>query len=169
MGKRIKLYSGFLALIIAIASTIMLLGVQISFNQPNRAARITAPVLVIGLTLILIVYKFVRKQAMASRLVSGMKNAKLRPYVTIFFTHFDVMCIFGILSGLCGIVCGLLNKAYTRLRFETLINWAYTLSRMAIVFAIYILCLLIFEVGCMIAYRLDGGKVSEQKEGVNEK
>lgn len=167
---KIKFFAAALAITIAVVSTIMLLGIQINFNQPNKAIKITAPIVTLGLVAILIVYKIVRKQVKTNRLVSTMKSDRLRPYVTIFFTYFDVMCICGILSGLCGIICGILNKAYTRFRFETLPNWAYMLSRMAIVFAIYILCLLVFEIGCMIAFRFQTGVKKEKKseEGVNK-
>ena len=79
-------------------------------------------------------------------------NNKLKPYLTIAFTYFDYMLWCGVLSCLCGIVSGILENLYKKMIFESIINWSYGLSRMAIVFAVYVLCLLIYTIGLMIAY-----------------
>lgn len=162
--KQIRLLALALAVTIAVVCTIMILGIQVGFNQDDDGLKITAPVVTVGLVAILFVYKFFKKQSNASLLTkyAEEKGKKLSPYFTIAFTYFDYMLWCGILSCLCGIVSGILSGAYQTFRFESLTNWSYGLSRMAIVFAIYVLCLLIYTVGNLIAYR-QGHKESEVK------
>lgn len=150
--KQIRLLALFLALMVAIASTVMVLGIQVNFNQGEKSAKISAPFIVIGLIAVLVVYKFVRKQNRTSLIIATKSNKQFSPYLTILFTYLDYMIWCGILSALCGAISGILTSCYTRFRFETLTNWGYTMSRMAIVFAIYVLCLLIYSVGSMIAF-----------------
>ena len=152
--KQIKLISLALALTIAIACTVMILGIQINFNQNDNGLKITAPIVTIGLVAILFIYKFFKKQSKTSMITkyAEKSNNKLKPYLTIAFTYFDYMLWCGVLSCLCGIVSGILENLYKKMIFESIINCSYGLSRMAIVFAVYVLCLLIYTIGLMIAY-----------------
>lgn len=152
--KQIKLIALALSVTIAVFCTIMILGIQINFNQNDTGAKITAPVVTIGLLAMLLIYKLIKKQNKTSFLIkyAETKNKKLSPYFTIGFTYFDYMLYCGILSCFCGIVSGCLSSIYNTMRFETLLSWSYTLSRMAIVFAVYVLCFVIFTIGNMIAY-----------------
>lgn len=167
--RQIKLISLALALTIAIACTVMILGIQINFNQNDTGLKITAPIVTVGLVAILFVYKFFKKQSKTSMLTKYAEKSdnKIRPYLTIAFTYFDYMIWCGILSCLCGIVAGILENAYNKFVFDSLLNWSYGLERMAIVFAVYVLCLLIFTIGNMIAYsyqRKESGKEEEVKD-----
>lgn len=153
--KQIKLISLALALTIAVVCTVMILGIQINFNQNDTGLKITAPVVTVGLVAILFVYKFIRKQSKTSMVLKHLdsKGKKYSPYLTIAFTYFDYMLWCGIFSCLCGIVSGILESLYQTMVFKTLINWSYGLSRMAIVFAVYVLCLVIYTIGNMLAYK----------------
>ena len=152
--KQIKLFALALALMIAVVGTIMILGIQVSFNQSDEGAKITAPIIVVGLVALLFIYKLIRKQTKTNfvlRMTEG-KGKKLGPYFTIGFTFFDYMLLCAILSVLCGIASGVLSSVYETIRIDALVNWSYTVGRMAIVFALYILCFLIYTFGNMIAY-----------------
>lgn len=61
--KQIRLISLALALTIAVVCTVMILGIQINFNQDDEGLKITAPVVTVGLVAILFIYKFFRKQS----------------------------------------------------------------------------------------------------------
>lgn len=152
--KQIKLIALALAVMLAVVCTVMILGIQVGFKQNDEGAKITAPVLTVGLVALLLVFKLFKKQSKTSFLLkhAEIKNKKLSPYFTIGITFFDYILYCGILSGLCGIVSGILNATYNTMRFETLLNWSYTMSRMAIVFAVYVLCFLILTIGNMVAY-----------------
>lgn len=164
--KQIKLISLALSLTIAVVCTIMILGIQIGFNQNDEGAKITAPVVTMGLVAVLLIYKLIKKQSKTSFVIkhAELKQKKLSPYFTIGFTYFDYMLYCGILSGLCGIISGILSATYNTMRFETLLNWSYTMSRMAIVFAVYILCFVIFTIGNMIAYSQQDKIKAEEKD-----
>ncbi len=169
--KQIKLISLALALTIAIACTVMILGIQINFNQNDTGLKITAPIVTVGLVVILFIYKFCKKQSRTSMLTKYAEKSdnKIKPYLTIAFTYFDYMLWCGILSCLCGIISGILESLYQRMIFESIINWSYGLSRMAIVFAVYVLCLLIYTVGNMIAYSYQlKENINKESEAKNE-
>ena len=169
--KQVKLFALFLALTIAIVGTVMILGIQVAFNQGDEGAKITAPIIAVGLVGVLFVYKLIKKQTHTNFVlrISDKKGRKFGPYFTIAFTYFDYMLLCGIFSVLSGIVNGILTKVYQTIRIDAITNWAYTMSRLAIVFALYILCFLIFTVGNMIAYAVrektaEPEKVEEKKE-----
>ena len=155
--RQTKVYTTILAIMLAVISTVMILGIQVSFNQNDVGAKITAPIVCVGLVAILFIFKFIRKQGKANFIIANMekKGKKASPYMVLFFAYFDYMLVCGILSVICGIISGILTSVYQTIRFESLLNWGYTLERMAIVFAIYILCLLIYTVGNMIGYAED--------------
>lgn len=165
-SKQTKLIALALAIMLAVVSTIMILGIQVSFNQSDEGAKITAPVVCIGLVAILFLFKFIKKQGKANFMVTSLekRGKKASPYFVLGFAYFDYMLICGILSVLCGIISGVLTSVYETMRFEALLNWGYTLSRMAIVFAIYILCLLIYTVGNMIGYSQQPKEVAGEKK-----
>lgn len=152
--KQIKILTLALAITIAVVSTVMILGIQINFNQNDTGLKITAPIVTIGLVAILFIYKFFKKQTKTNFLIkhAELKNKKLSPYLAIGLTYVDYMLWCGVLSCLCGIVSGILDGLYAKVVFEAIINWSYGLDRMAIVFAIYVLCLVIVSAGNMIAY-----------------
>ena len=58
-SKQTKLIALALAIMLAVVNTIMILGIQVSFNQSDESAKITAPVVCIGLVAILFLFKFV--------------------------------------------------------------------------------------------------------------
>lgn len=157
--KQIKILAFALAVAIAVICTIMILGIQVNFNQEDEGVKITAPIATIGMVLILFVFKLIKKQNRVSFLTkyAEQRGKKFGPYFTIGFAYFDYMLYCGILSGLCGIISGILG----RLDFVKMQNWAYGVGRMAIVFAVYVLCLLIFTIGNMIAF--------SQRDKVKEK
>lgn len=167
--KQIRLISLALALTIAVVCTVMILGVQINFNQDDEGLKITAPVVTVGLVAILFIYKFFRKQSKTSMVLKHLdsKGKKYSPYLTIAFTYFDYMLWCGILSCLCGIVSGILESVYQKVVFETILNWSYGMSRMAIVFAVYVLCLIIYTIGNMFAYKYQ--KVEQESGAENER
>ena len=68
---------------------------------------------------------------------------------------------------MCGIVSGILESVYQKVVFETILNWSYGMSRMAIVFAVYVLCLVIYTIGNMFAYKYQ--KVEEESGAENER
>lgn len=165
--KQIKLIALALALTIAIACTIMILGIQVGFNQTDTGAKITAPIIAVGLVAILFVFKLIKRQNHTSLMTNYAKDKgkKVGPYFTIGFAYFDYMLLCGILSVVCGILSGVLANIHNTMVFETLMNWSYTLGRMAIVFAVYILCFLIYTIGSMIAYAVNSKtKTEEVKE-----
>lgn len=167
--KQIRLISLALALTIAVVCTIMILGIQINFNQDDEGLKITAPVVTVGLVVILFIYKFFRKQSKTSMVLKHLdsKGKKYSTYLTIAFTYFDYMLWCGILSCLCGIVSGILESVYQKVVFETILNWSYGISRMAIVFAVYVLCLVIYTIGNILAYKYQ--KVEEVSGVENER
>lgn len=152
--KQIRLISLALALTIAIVCTVMILGIQINFNQDDEGVKISAPLITIGLIAILVIYKFLKKQSRTSFLIryAEGKGKKVSQYFTIAFTYFDYMLWCGILSCLCGIISGIFKSLYQKVVFESILNWSYGLEKIAIVFAIYVLCLVIYTVGNMVAY-----------------
>ena len=156
-SKQIKLFSLLLALVIAVVSTVMLLGIQINFNQDEHSAKIGAPVILVVLIALLIVYKFVTKQKKANMMakLQEKKGKKLGPYMSIFFTYFDFILLCGILSSLFWIVKGIFKSLYEKMLFDWIVAWEYTSGRLAIVFIIYIGCLLIYTIGLMAAYFVD--------------
>lgn len=164
--KQIKLIALALSLTIAIVSTIMILGIQINFNQSDEGVKISTPLIVIGLVAVLFIYKFFKKQAKTSFLIkySESKGKKNSPYFTIAFTYFDYMIWCGILSCICGVLSGIFKGIYQKLVFDSLLNWSYGLERMAIVFAIYILCLVIYTVGNLIAYNCQSKEIKNKGE-----
>lgn len=164
--KQIRLLAFALAVTVAVVCTIMILGIQVSFNQDDDGVKITAPIVTVGLVAVLFVYKFFKKQSKASLLTkyAESKGKKYSPYFTIAFTYFDYMLWCGILSCLCGIVSGILSGLYNTIRFESLMNWSYGLSKMAIVFAIYVLCLVIYTIGNMIAYTQQPKELQKEDE-----
>lgn len=166
--KQIKFIAFALAITIAVACTIMILGIQINFNQKDTGLKITAPIITIGLVAILFIYKFFKKQSKTNLLTryAESKGKKFGPYFSIALTYFDYILWCGILSCLCGIISGILEGMHQKLVFDSLLNWSYGLERMAIVFAVYVLCLIIYTIGLMIAYsyqRKENGKGEEVK------
>lgn len=56
---------------------------------------------------------------------------------------------------------------HQKLVFDSLLNWSYGLERMAIVFAVYVLCLIIYTIGLMIAYSYQ--RKEDQKKNIEVK
>lgn len=167
--KQTRLIALALSLTIAVVCTIMILGIQINFNQDDEGVKISTPLITVGLVAILFVYKFFKKQSKTSFLIkyADIKGKKVSPYFTIAFTYFDYMLWCGILSCLCGTISGILQSVYQTVVFETILNWSYGLGRMAIVFAVYVLCLIIYTIGNMIAYS-QSQKYIKKEENISE-
>lgn len=163
-SRQIRLYSLLLAVVIAVVSTIMLLGIQINFNQSEQSAKIGAPIICIVLVAVLFVYKFISKQKKSNLIakIKEKKGKKMSPYMTIFFTYFDYMLFCGIFSCVFAIAKGILNTLYQKMQFNWITSWGYTTGRLSIIFLIYIGCLLIYTIGLMVAYSV------ENRSGANE-
>ena len=155
-SKQIKMISLFLAIIIAVVSTIMLLGIQLNFSQEEKSVKIGAPIILLCLVGVLFIFKIISKQKKTSILVKLQEKdgKKVGPYKTIFFSYFDYMLFCGIFSVAFSIFSGVFNGIYNSIRFNWITSWGWTFGRLAIVFAIYILCLLIYTIGQIIAYTL---------------
>lgn len=168
--KQTRLIALALSLTVAVVCTIMILGIQINFNQNDEGVKISTPLITIGLVAILFIYKFFKKQSRTSFVIkyADSKGKKISPYFTIAFTYFDYMLWCGILSCLCGILSGILETLYEKMVFDSILSWSYGLEKMAIVFAIYVLCLVIYTVGNMIAFS-QSQKCGKREEVTSER